>query len=1057
MFWLQPELSKETFAQLLSISYCIRTACMQAEDWISYGEMNEAPKVGDLCYARNTNDKKWYRSLALEPSQRMANETNVRFLDFGNQQHIRNDDILPLKEDLELPDIPFQAMECSLYEEEKTFKMDARWAMVDLVKSERLKCKFKSKIEHDGRSVNYVDLLVVKPDGSECSVREFMDKKFEDASKGGGSQPFASRDIRLLEDPHMFDKPKDSEEKKGHEGRATEKSSEKEPGWRERRARSRSSSRSRRGSINPDVIKAAVVDSGDAPPVNACADYPEPLSPGNDVDDQKEAITQQEHKSVENEADSLPNTEPTTDEQVTDNNKTELGSIPNVPEKEAVGSNDSATDFVPKTEKVIEKLTACNNDTVSESVEKAAARDNNKTAETIGADSESSEKTERVSLKRKADLIETESDGLGEDEFFDAEEEKPDEADGAVVSSEAIQVGDEATEPACDESVKTGVEPKCDGQEDTDSASADPESSEDKTSAEVPTICLENGNDNAAAMIKCCDKTDETVSSHESPSELTSNHTSATQAVGAPADTPVDSEDVGPRSDATAAVEPAEEQDPEAEEEYQKQLARFHDDSKVYGLPNYPKLTGQFIKLTIDHPLQKDGSFWACYACENTEQQEEIKKFNDDLMESVPYANPCTNLQMGSLILANFKKKWGRCRVIENSEQAKCKVRFLDTGISARLQRSQLKYLPSSFFSSTHQAVHCSIYQGDIAAFSKDAVKKFADLTHGKELTAQVLRKDGDFLYVKLFCDSDVDDLMDINNLVHEEEKKKKGKRTPRTSPRQDARCGYGGTDQEYTQQGRGPPKILQPVMPFGANPQLYQRQGQQARTRGPVVPDGVPQYNPGVFQCENYGFKPGSGPVYMVPSMGQQQNDAADWPSEGETNMMDEMSPREYGFNESEDGSRGYSGGDARLSGDVRLDQTYQSDGLDQQNGEQRNEGSPGDEENSSWRRNDGYRQRDRGTRGRDDLYDGGRRRDDVRDGYGGYRDGGRDGYEGGGRRNDGNRRDNRQGGRRDNRRSSYGNSRNSGNNRRQSYEGAQRGCFKCGDPSHRKRDCPA
>jgi hypothetical protein len=55
-----------------------------------------------------------------------------------------------------------------------------------------------------------------------------------DVGKGSGNLPFASRDIRLLEDPHMFDKPKDGEKKK-REGRGTEKSDGKKLGWKERR------------------------------------------------------------------------------------------------------------------------------------------------------------------------------------------------------------------------------------------------------------------------------------------------------------------------------------------------------------------------------------------------------------------------------------------------------------------------------------------------------------------------------------------------------------------------------------------------------------------------------------------------------------------------------------------------------------------------------------------------------------------------------------------------------------------------------------------------------
>jgi hypothetical protein len=36
--------------------------------------------------------------------------------------------------------------------------------------------------------------------------------------------------------------------------------------------------------------------------------------------------------------------------------------------------------------------------------------------------------------------------------------------------------------------------------------------------------------------------------------------------------------------------------------------------------------------------------------------------------ESVQYTNTCTDLEVGSIVLAVFKRKWGRCRIMENDD-----------------------------------------------------------------------------------------------------------------------------------------------------------------------------------------------------------------------------------------------------------------------------------------------------------------------------------------------------------------------------------------------------
>ncbi|XP_064637657.1 uncharacterized protein LOC135493923 isoform X2 [Lineus longissimus] len=168
-------------------------------------------------------------------------------------------------------------------------------------------------------------------------------------------------------------------------------------------------------------------------------------------------------------------------------------------------------------------------------------------------------------------------------------------------------------------------------------------------------------------------------------------------------------------------------------------------------LPKVRYMDDEIFKVEVNSSLHPDGTFWAALVRTEAEE-EEFKRFEDDLGYSASSALSCDRLEQGAEVLANVKSTWCRAKMEYDIDSLNYKIRQTDYGSSARVNQNRLKNLPLKFYTVPYQALRCCIASKEVETFDRDSQSLFHTLTERRSLVAQVIQCDtqNKTFYVKL-------------------------------------------------------------------------------------------------------------------------------------------------------------------------------------------------------------------------------------------------------------------------------------------------------------------
>ncbi|XP_071794056.1 uncharacterized protein [Asterias amurensis] len=209
-FWVSKNLSEDVANLYENLSFRIRQDILQNP--IAHVEIEE----GMLCCSQFQEDHRWYRG-RVHQINRQKGVARIRWLDYAHDNEVPLSAIQPLKEEFQT--LPFQAMECSLFEpREEDVPHQARWEFSDHVANALLDCKVLRLVPPESKYPVYIVDLEDKY--KDVNIKERVKEKIEEAS--GKKDSIQCRDIRYMKDftpaisktskKDTTKKPKDAEE-----------------------------------------------------------------------------------------------------------------------------------------------------------------------------------------------------------------------------------------------------------------------------------------------------------------------------------------------------------------------------------------------------------------------------------------------------------------------------------------------------------------------------------------------------------------------------------------------------------------------------------------------------------------------------------------------------------------------------------------------------------------------------------------------------------------------------------------------------------------------------
>lgn len=133
------------------------------DEWLS------SPSVGDLCCARFSEDKSWYRAIVKDVQS--SGKVKVQFIDYGNYDTVIPKDVKRLAP--QFSELPRQAIGCTMH---RICPNGQDWKHMDIKKFEELALEYTGKltvISENADGMKNVELLITLK-GKEVNVAEAM-------------------------------------------------------------------------------------------------------------------------------------------------------------------------------------------------------------------------------------------------------------------------------------------------------------------------------------------------------------------------------------------------------------------------------------------------------------------------------------------------------------------------------------------------------------------------------------------------------------------------------------------------------------------------------------------------------------------------------------------------------------------------------------------------------------------------------------------------------------------------------------------------------------------